>query len=241
MTTLLYANPTTTEALLFGLDLDRVLRWLLANGLATPAQVPDASDLKRWFAAYLDASNGQLPVFADGVSRSSRQQELFGLLHTVAHQLLRALVRRLRVLGDVAVGVPVPLRARLRAPPQRPQRVSHRRAARGAGAEPGRGGQPGAGQRHLHVRPQLHGGQRGADHGCLFLPETACRCWNRYLSRHYLYGSPDGSLDRLLGSGPVNTLRIGADMPDRPAPQKVNGPAAWPPPDLTQAGPLACT
>ena len=34
LTTLLYANPSTTEALLFGLDLDRVLRWLHVNGLA---------------------------------------------------------------------------------------------------------------------------------------------------------------------------------------------------------------
>lgn len=31
----------------------------------------------------------------------------------------------------------------------------------------------------------------GADHGCLHLPETACRLWNRNLSRHLLYGSPD--------------------------------------------------
>jgi hypothetical protein len=34
---------------------------------------------------------------------------------------------------------------------------------------------------------------QGADHGCLYLPETACQLWNRNLSRWHLYGSPDGT------------------------------------------------
>jgi len=34
---------------------------------------------------------------------------------------------------------------------------------------------------------------RGADHGCLQLPETACQSWNRFISRWDLFGSPDGT------------------------------------------------
>ena len=39
----------------------------------------------------------------------------------------------------------------------------------------------------------------GADHGCLFLPETACRCWNRFLSRWEL--DPLRGTARLLEPG----------------------------------------
>ena len=35
---------------------------------------------------------------------------------------------------------------------------------------------------------------RGADHGCLQLPETACQSWNRFISRWDLFGSPDGTV-----------------------------------------------
>jgi hypothetical protein len=35
---------------------------------------------------------------------------------------------------------------------------------------------------------------RGADHGCLQLPETACQAWNRFISRWDLFGSPDGDI-----------------------------------------------
>ena len=42
---------------------------------------------------------------------------------------------------------------------------------------------------------------RGADHGCLQLPETACQSWNRFISRWDLFGSPDGTVPRLLAPG----------------------------------------
>jgi hypothetical protein len=35
---------------------------------------------------------------------------------------------------------------------------------------------------------------RGADHGCLQLPETACQSWNRFISRWDLFGSPEGDV-----------------------------------------------
>jgi hypothetical protein len=191
LTTLLYANPTTTEALLFGLDLDRVRRWLYANNLATPAEIADATDLKRWFASCLDAGNGQLPVFPDGATAA---EELFGLLHTMAHQLLRALAvdsgysetslseylfpYELAFAlypndrSESAIGA---LRAVLE---QNLDAVIHRAVDNDT----------------CMYDPNCMEANRGADHGCLFLPETACRCWNRHLSRHYLYGAPDGSM-----------------------------------------------
>lgn len=33
--------------------------------------------------------------------------------------------------------------------------------------------------------PNCMQANRCADHGCLFLPETACQCWNRHLSHWY--------------------------------------------------------
>jgi hypothetical protein len=49
----------------------------------------------------------------------------------------------------------------------------------------------------------------GADHGCLLLPETACRSFNQNLSRWLLYGSPDGSVvgfwDPALDREPAGT------------------------------------
>lgn len=191
LTTLLYANPATTEALLFGLDLDRVLRWLRANGLATPAQVPDTGALKRWFAASLDAGNGQPPVFADGAAAA---EQVFGLLHTVAHQLVRALAvdsgysetslseylfpyefafaLHPNDRSESAIGA---LRAVLE---QNLDAVINRALDNDT----------------CMYDPNCMEANDGADHGCMFLPETACRCWNRYLSRHYLYGSPDGRM-----------------------------------------------
>ncbi len=40
---------------------------------------------------------------------------------------------------------------------------------------------------------------RGADHGCLQLPETACQCWNWFLSRWELYGQPIEKDTRIVG------------------------------------------
>src|SRR5438132_397458 len=40
---------------------------------------------------------------------------------------------------------------------------------------------------------------RGVDHGCLQLPETACQCWNWFLSRWELFGEPSAAPDRIIG------------------------------------------
>jgi hypothetical protein len=195
LTTLLYANPTTTEALLFGLDLDRVRRWLLANNLATPAEINDASDLKRWFATYLDASNGQLPVFPDDMSPQQRAaQELFGLLHTVAHQLLRALSVD-SGYSETSLSeylFPYELAFALHPNDRSESAIGALRAVLEQNLDA-------VVSRALDndsclYDPNCMEANRGADHGCMFLPETACRCWNRHLSRHFLYGSPDATM-----------------------------------------------
>ncbi len=38
--------------------------------------------------------------------------------------------------------------------------------------------------------PNCMEANRGADHGCLQLPETACQVWNRFISRWDLFGGP---------------------------------------------------
>ena len=191
LTTLLHANPSTTEALLFGLDLDRVLRWLHANGLATPARVPDVTTMKRWFAGSLEAGNGQPPVFADGASGAER---LFGLLHTISHQLLRALAVD-SGYSETSLSeylFPYELAFALHPNDRSESAIGALRAVLEQNLDA-------VVNRALDndtcmYDPNCMEANDGADHGCLLLPETACRCWNRYLSRHYLYGTPDGSL-----------------------------------------------
>jgi hypothetical protein len=191
VTTLLHANPSTTEALLFGLDPDRVLRWLLANGLVTQAQVPDVRSMKRWFAASLDAGNGQPPAFADGASAAER---LFGLLHTISHQILRALAVD-SGYSETSLAeylFPYELAFALHPNDRSESAIGALRAVLEQNLDA-------VLNRALEndtcmYDPNCMEANNGADHGCLFLPETACRCWNQYLSRHYLYGSPDNSL-----------------------------------------------
>jgi len=197
LTTLLYAHPTTTEALLFVLDPDRVRRWMTVNRLLNPAEVADGTDLKRWFAARMDPTDGQLPGWPDDIGPGHPDwppRELFGLMHTLAHQLLRALAVdsgysetslseylfpyelafALHPNGrsDFSIGA---LRTVLE---QNLDAVVNRAVDNDA----------------CLYDPNCMHANRGADHGCLLLPETACQCWNRHLSRWYLYGSPDDTV-----------------------------------------------
>lgn len=196
-TTLLYAHPTVTEALLFPLDLDRVSRWLVANDLATPQRLHDAGGVKRWFAGHLDPAGGQLPTWPTDMQPGDPEwaaHELYGLLHTVAHQLLRALavdsgyaeqsLSEYMFPHDLAFvlhpngGSEFSIGA-LRTVVEQNLDAVVNRALDNDGC--------------LYDPNCLHA-NRGADHGCLLLPETSCQAWNRHLSRWYLYGSPDGRM-----------------------------------------------
>ena len=96
VTNLLYASPTETEALVFALDRERVARWLVANKAATESELRDAGGAHRWFAGQLDPEDGQLPRWDPDEEVAPGDPEfgarsLFQLLHSTAHQLLRAL------------------------------------------------------------------------------------------------------------------------------------------------------
>ena len=147
--------------------------------------------MKRWFAGSLEAGNGQPPVFADGASGAER---LFGLLHTISHQLLRALAVD-SGYSETSLSeylFPYELAFALHPNDRSESAIGALRAVLEQNLDA-------VVTRALDndtcmYDPNCMEANDGADHGCLFLPETACRCWNRYLSRHYLYGSPDGSL-----------------------------------------------
>lgn len=197
LTTLLYAHPTTTEALLFGLDAERVRRWMLANRLLDPSQIGDGADLRRWFATRLDPTDGQLPTFPADIQNGHPDwpvHQLFGLLHTVAHQVLRALAvdsgysetSLSEYLFPYELGFALHPNGRSESPigalrtvlEQNLDAVINRALDNDT----------------CLYDPNCMNANSGADHGCLFLPETACQCWNRHLSRWYLYGSPDGEV-----------------------------------------------
>jgi hypothetical protein len=199
VTNLLYASPTTTEALVFGLDRPRVERWLIANQAATAAELRGAGGAHRWFAAHLDPQDGQLPRWDPDEqllpgNPEFGTQALFRLLHSMAHQLLRALSVD---SGYSETGLSEYLF---------PYELSFAVHPNG-GSEFTIGGfrtvleqnldevvRRAVGNATCIYDPNCMVANRGADHGCLQLPETACQSWNRFISRWDLFGSLDGSL-----------------------------------------------
>lgn len=199
VTNLLYASPTETEALVFALDRFRVERWLVANGAATQAELDDAGGPHRWFAAHLDPEDGQLPRWDPDREALPEDPEygvraLFRLLHSTAHQVLRALAVD---SGYSETGLSEYLF---------PYELSFAVHPNG-GSEFTIGGFRTVLEQNLDevvdravdndtciYDPNCMIANRGADHGCLQLPETACQSWNRFISRWDLFGSPDGEL-----------------------------------------------
>jgi hypothetical protein len=197
LTTLLYAHPTTTEALLFGLDPERVRRWMLANHIVGPSEIDNAVGLRRWFASRLDPTDGQLPAFAADIGPGHPGwpvHELFGLLHTLAHQLLRALAVD-SGYSETSLSeylFPYELAFALHPNGRSESSIGALRTVleQNLGAVVNRA----MDNDTCLYDPNCMDANQGADHGCLLLPETACQCWNRHLSRWYLYGSPEGDM-----------------------------------------------
>jgi hypothetical protein len=199
ITNLLYASPTETEALVFALDRERVARWLVANRAATEAQIEETGGAHRWFAAQLDPADGQLPGWDPDEEVLPGDPEygaraLFRLLHSVAHQVLRALAVD---SGYSETGLSEYLF---------PYELSFAVHPNG-GSEFTIGGLRTVLEQNLDevvdravenstciYDPNCMVANRGADHGCLQLPETACQSWNRFISRWDLFGSPDGTV-----------------------------------------------
>lgn len=201
-TTLLYANPTDTEALVFSLDRDRVGRWLVDNGLVAPSEIADSGGVPAWFATRLDPTDGQPPRGEDQPRPGDPDyaaHRLFGLLHTIAHQVLRALAVDSGYSETSLSEYLFPYDLAFAIHPN-------------GGKEFTIGALRTVLEQNLHqvveravdtatclYDPHCMLSNDGADHGCLFLPETACQLWNRNLSRHLLYGSPDdGSAERRI-------------------------------------------
>jgi hypothetical protein len=197
ITNLLFANPTETEALVFALDGRRVARWLLANSLVGRAELQEAGGPHRWFAARLDPRDGRLPRWDPDPPQPGDDQygawALFGLLHTMAHQLLRALAVDSGFSETSLSEYLFPYDLAFAVHPN-------------GGSEFTIGGLRTVLEQNLDeviVRavenaaciydPNCMVANQGVDHGCLQLPETACQSWNRALSRWHLYGSPDGT------------------------------------------------
>lgn len=199
VTNLLYASPTETEALVFALDRARVARWLVANNAATESELRDAGGAHRWFAGQLDPEDGQLPRWDPDEEVAPGDPDfgarsLFQLLHSTAHQLLRALAVD---SGYSETGLSEYLF---------PYELSFAIHPNG-GSEFTIGGLRTVLEQNLDevvdravenssciYDPNCMVANRGADHGCLQLPETACQSWNRFISRWDLFGSPDGTV-----------------------------------------------
>lgn len=198
--TLLHAHPTETEALVFTLEQRRVARWLVANRAAAPQELDGPGAVARWFAARMDDYDGRLPppwdpnTEPDPSDAEFGPRMLFRLLHSVSHQMLRGLAVYSGFSETALSEYLFPYSLAFAIHPN-------------GGSEFTIGGLRTVLEQNLDqvveravendtciYDPNCLVANRGADHGCLQLPETACQAWNWFISRWELFGSPDGSV-----------------------------------------------
>lgn len=198
--TVLYESRINTEALVFALDLGRVARWLVRNGLAVPDDLGVPGGVKRWLAAHIEDYEPELPPRWDPEAQPDRAdadagaRAVYELLHSVSHQLMRALavdsgfaeegLSEYLFPHDLAFaiypngGTEFTIGA-LRTVFEQNLDEIVTRAVETDGCL---------------YDPNCMLANRGSDHGCLQLAETACQVWNWFLSRWQLFGSPDRSV-----------------------------------------------
>jgi hypothetical protein len=195
--TMIYQSRVDTEALVFALDESRVGRWLVANHLAAADELAGPGGVKRWFAARLEGYEPELPprwdpeATPDPADASTGPRALYELLHSASHQIMRALavdsgfaeegLSEYLFPHDLAFaiypngGTEFTIGA-LRTVFEQNLDEIVARAVETDGCM---------------YDPNCLIANRGADHGCLQLAETACQVWNWFLSRWQLFGSPD--------------------------------------------------
>ncbi|MDP8955474.1 MAG: hypothetical protein M3N24_00720 [Actinomycetota bacterium] len=198
--TLLYAHPTETEALVFTLDARRVARWLVANGAASRDDLEEPGGVSRWLASKMADYDGRLPPPWEPEKEPDRSDAeygprlLFRLLHSVSHQVLRGLSVDSGFSETALSEYLFPYALAFAIHPN-------------GGSEFTIGGLRTVIEQNLDeivqratendvciYDPNCMVANRGADHGCLQLPETACQAWNWFISRWELFGSPDGDV-----------------------------------------------
>ncbi len=202
--TLLYANPVNTEALVFALDRTRVARWLVANRAAAAEELNEPGGVVRWFASRMADYDGRLPPPwspepAASTDPSYGPQLLFRLLHSVAHQMLRAVAVD-SGFSETALSeylFPYALAFAIHPNAQSEFTIGGLRTVFEQNLDQ-------IVQRAVDnftclYDPNCMTATRGVDHGCLQLPETSCQCWNWFLSRWELFGEPSSAPDRIHG------------------------------------------
>jgi hypothetical protein len=194
--TAIYTSRTDTEALVFRLDEGRVGRWMVANRLVSQDEVTGPGATKRWFAAHLEGYESQLPPEwdqgdPDPSSSTWPTRAVFELIHTVAHQMLRALavdsgfseeaLSEYLFPHDLAFaihpngGTEFTIGALRTVLEQNLDEIVTRAVENDT----------------CIYDPNCMAANRGSDHGCLQLAETSCQSWNWFLSRWHLFGWPD--------------------------------------------------
>lgn len=198
--TLLYAHPTDTEALVFTLDQERVARWMVANRAATPKELAGPGGVAQWLAARMGDYDGRLPPPWNPKREPDPSDEEFGprmlfrLVHSISHQMLRGLAVDSGFSETALSEYLFPFALAFAIHPN-------------GGSEFTIGGLRTVFEQNLReiverafqndtciYDPHCMVANRGVDHGCLQLPETACQAWNWFISRWELFGSPDGSV-----------------------------------------------
>ncbi|WP_069802326.1 hypothetical protein [Thermogemmatispora onikobensis] len=187
----LYTETTETEALLFRLNLRRVMRWLRLNGLIT--EEPAADDEATLHAWILNRMKNVNP-FREITRDQPVTQAIFGLVHSFSHLVLRQAVI-LSGFDRTSLSeylFPRALSFVL---------YSNNRTAFTIGGLYTLFEQT----LHEHLRAVMNAGEiciydpvcleeMGACHACMHISEMSCEYFNRNLHRKYLFGrlEPDG-------------------------------------------------
>lgn len=87
---LVYGTKLETEGILFDIDRNKILQWLLTNNIITQEEMPDIEDeyaVKKWFAD--NVNSDKISSFSKIDDKDKITKNVFTLLHSISHAFLK--------------------------------------------------------------------------------------------------------------------------------------------------------
>lgn len=187
----IFVDRVQADALIISLDPNMVLQWLTANGV--PVSVPPSGDQAIAERAYfVRLFDGVAPYHTLG-SDTPDVRMVFGLLHTLSHQLIRqaSLLCGLEKTSLSEYLIPQTLTVAIYCNHRFGATIGALTALFEQALEQWVSGVREA--RNCVYDPVCHD-QESSCHACTHLAETSCRFFNLNLARSFLFGGPDKEL-----------------------------------------------
>lgn len=187
----IYVDRVQADALIISLDPGVILQWLTSNGIRV--SLPSGSDAKIAERAYfVRLFDGVSPYHTLGAN-SADIRMVFGLLHTLSHQLIRqaSLMCGLEKASLSEYLIPQALTVAIYCNHRFGATIGALTALFEQALEQWVAGVRES--RNCVYDPVCHD-QEASCHACTHLAETSCRFFNLNLSRSFLFGGPDREL-----------------------------------------------